>query len=1453
MKKRVLSAVMALVMLTTMLPVQALAAELDSATEKNRAAQTDSASQTVTAASAAVEFVPVDETDEAETDESAATPEVPQASETPVAETSAAPASDVATQADDSTSGTTADGFTYTTSNGAVTITKYTGTATEITIPNTIDGTTVTAIGASAFSGSETLSKITLPNTIQTIGAYAFINCTALSSINLPEGLTSIYAYAFQGCTALTSLTVPSTLTTAYSYTNALHGFLTKSCVKTLTLADGFTTIPTYLCDGANNLTEIIWPKSTITTIEDKAFSYCTALENITLPGSVTKIGYQAFWYCTSLKSVKLPSSLTTLGNEVFLDCKALKSVEVPSGVTSISDYAFKNCTALESVTLPSGLTSIGAYAFDVCSALTSVTMPDSVTTLSKYAFASCAGLTSIKLSENITSIEEHTFYKCTALSSIELPSSLTKICYRAFFGCTALTNIEPPSGLTSIGQEAFSGCTSLSSVILPDSVTSIGDKGFNGCTALKSVTMPKVETIGISAFNGCTELTNIELPEGLKTINEDSFGNCTSLKSLTIPASLETATNTTHGPLRGSGITTITFAEGTTNVPKLLCDAVKSLTTVNWPKSNTVETIGERAFALCTSLTSIDLPGSVATIGKEAFDGCTALESIVIPKSVASIGASAFSGCTSLTLYTELNSYGTIYAIDNDKPFVADVSTPLVSDILNRSKTRYYFDTGSINTNGCLPFTVVVSIPEETFATLNSPKVTIRIPTGATLQADSIKVNGDPLIGDNAYTYSSPKLTIPLTEAESTIQFYAKVSDASKLASYAKLTATDVDELIGVVNEPAVGLSIVGPEYTSSTSVTLSGIAPVGATITLTQNGSSIGTVTANKAGTWSCAVTLPSTDETLYTFAASCTADGTSYSADCQVYYEESTPTVTAFTLQVEGHGMQTIDLLDCAKNNTTPKVGYYLTCPEYRFDITFENAESLDKVYVTSTKNGVKKVMDATYDESVGHYVAEGYFDDENHSYMPGDIRVEYNLKTETQKVDKNFNVTQYNDDKVTATGKVSEDNKKVEGTIDLKGLGEDLKEKGLEYSLEWYDNSYGTTFKDLYDSASLINGLYAYAIDGIDDKKYYATLDFSEPTTYTMIISDSLDIADSIYSFKVSAAEYTAGSAEFVSLFDTASVIGSLSKGVGLVEKGLKIVKDTDELRDDILRSSMSYGDKQIALGKADELKYDRLMFVLATTALPALASSGVALTGTAVMAGPAIVFSAIVGIMGIAASQIWELRMAQIKGDACSVDWYMDPSGYVLDADTDKPVVNAKMTAFYIPNDNSETFYDRVLSESDYGSPEVKEWVAADYGQNNPIYTDGNGWYKWDVPEGWWYVVCEKDGYEKMYSGWMPVAPPQTDVNFSLKRIYDLGDVNGNGEMDAIDLQCLYEYLTTDTYNGNTDTKSEITGWADWETLMMDINCDGSIDVYDLQRLYEAVSGIDPLKTPDQAA
>ena len=107
------------------------------------------------------------------------------------------------------------------------------------------------------------------------------------------------------------------------------------------------------------------------------------------------------------------------------------------------------------------------------------------------------------------------------------------------------------------------------------------------------------------------------------------------------------------------SSLTSVTIPNSVTTIAESAFDRCSSLTSVTIP--NSVTTIGGYAFSYCKSLTSVTIPNSVTTIGVDAFSYCSSLTSVTIPNSVTTIGGYAFCNCSSLTSVTIPNSVTTI------------------------------------------------------------------------------------------------------------------------------------------------------------------------------------------------------------------------------------------------------------------------------------------------------------------------------------------------------------------------------------------------------------------------------------------------------------------------------------------------------------------------------------------------------------------------------------------------------------------------------------------------------------------------------------------------------------------------------------------------------------------------------------------------------------------------
>ena len=146
----------------------------------------------------------------------------------------------------------------------------------------------------------------------------------------------------------------------------------------------------------------------------------------------------------------------------------------------------------------------------------------------------------------------------------------------------------------------AEEGMPAVKQLVVNSGITYIGDCAFDGLNQLTFVSLPDtLEYIGWCVFRDCTSLTSIVIPEGTDTLGS-TFVGCTSLRSVTLPSTLR--------DLSGC------------------------------------------VFAGCTSLRDIVLPEGPSVINWRMFDGCTSLRSVTIPGSIMSVSNDAFSGCTALT-----------------------------------------------------------------------------------------------------------------------------------------------------------------------------------------------------------------------------------------------------------------------------------------------------------------------------------------------------------------------------------------------------------------------------------------------------------------------------------------------------------------------------------------------------------------------------------------------------------------------------------------------------------------------------------------------------------------------------------------------------------------------------------------------------------------------------------
>ncbi|MEK0316992.1 fibronectin type III domain-containing protein [Cohnella sp. 56] len=156
------------------------------------------------------------------------------------------------------------------------------------------------------------------------------------------------------------------------------------------------------------------------------------------------------------------------------------------------------------------------------------------------------------------------------------------------------------------------------------------------------------------------------------------------------------------------------------------------------------------------------------------------------------------------------------------------------------------------------------------------------------------------------------------------------------------------------------------------------------------------------------------------------------------------------------------------------------------------------------------------------------------------------------------------------------------------------------------------------------------------------------------------------------------------------------------------------------------------------------------------------------------------------------------------------EWIYDPSGYVYEVTEDNRIEGVKATAMRW---NAET----------------KRWDVWDadwYGQENPLYTDADGRYAWDVPEGKWKVLYEKEGYLPAESEELTVLPPHFDVNIPMISTLPAKPVHVEAAPGGTAVDIVFDrHVNGDTVSGSLlavidpATQEDIAGtWAPVEPL-----------------------------------
>ncbi len=292
------------------------------------------------------------------------------------------------------------NGFDAIITGSSAYIIGYSGTETNIVVPDTINSKKVVDLEGGLFKNNSQIESVILPEGIKELKYELFYNCNKLRRVEVPGEITIIEDYTFYNCSSLTSITIGNS----------------------------------------------------VKSVGDFAFYNCHDLISVVIGDNVTNIGENAFYNCSSLISVEIPNSVTSIGDGAFFGCNKLQSISIPFvgssrtaiGTSSVFGYIFgytrvPNFGEVVSNAIYQYYHDYYYYHYYIPSSLKEVIITGNV---GENAFYNCSSLTSVTIGNSVTSIGYDAFYNCSSLISVTLGNSVISIGSSAFYGCSSLKTV---------------------------------------------------------------------------------------------------------------------------------------------------------------------------------------------------------------------------------------------------------------------------------------------------------------------------------------------------------------------------------------------------------------------------------------------------------------------------------------------------------------------------------------------------------------------------------------------------------------------------------------------------------------------------------------------------------------------------------------------------------------------------------------------------------------------------------------------------------------------------------------------------------------------------------------------------------------------------------------------------------------------------------------------------
>ena len=1192
-------------------------------------------------------------------------------------------------------------------------------------------------VGRDAFKDNKLLTKVTMPDSLEVIKQAAFAYCYGLTEIVLGKNVHTLEYDAFYGCNNMTSFTLSEKLT-AETVSNSVVG-------------------------GSEKLTTLYVP-ATAEYAPPSLYRH-SALENIFVideAGNRDALGVAYF----SSDGVLFSADGTTLIQ--IPTAKQITEYAIPETVTVIGERAAYDHKYLQSVSIPAGVTEIGRYAFEYCDELSLIMAigcnPETI------------GWDALDANDNVAIV-------CDEGSSLVEHAIYHKLVYVT--GGNLITAKVEKKLTGSDGYTEDSLSSYRVSVFLGDNGTA-EEYEFPAYTAGDYILIPAEKT----ANNG----------ESIKDYSKvtvrliSKTGECEESVTLVELDENKCAEVTLRAAQKG-------YVTGTVTAQSRATVAIYD------SEGAHVQTMNLNS----GKYTSDYLPAGNYTV-------------VALQGKVRNWIQNSLSDYETLGMQEGSDYVKSTVKLINGEIAVQDITiskeSTYASVWLDEGKTSYLLLDSEVTASGRIDFRLSYSLKEEfkDYA-LSGKEIVITIPQGLLVSEESVTLDGASA-SDTELTDS--ELRIKITENSGTVQFSASptaygliVSSASFCFNYAGVSYR---EFAGSISTTVEYVTIEVPTTTATKSILVQGVTVPGASVTVYDGEWVIGRATAYESGRWSALVELSGNDpDTLHLISASVTVDGeTKTTAQYEILFADNLTNIKNLHMYYNGrkHVIKSDGSVDPLPILFSPYES------DYMFHIQLENDENVESVYITDGRGdmdayymGTKDengwwVINATYDtimilanfgskesnmESNGNiwYVGGDPFDDRGNYYQqeitilpPGPFSIGFINKPLDETINNDI-IDKYSNidpevmkDELSdmpemwqnATGRVNSDTRDSEGygVLDFEIDLNNEAEATLHYKI--------TAARDASITRAQLDAdeSFTKSVDS-EGNTVYTSYYYEESDYYKSLVSGGEEpsafsgrrggnASNALMKMGSTSYEFPAGVEEGAKIVTT-EVIGwaageiseTFGKQVGGASAVFGVYSDVIEVgnnmvslfgaRQAIINSGMSQSAIEARLQALDRLTMGYMICAglrYATTVM----GVGMLLTGgVPFMAGLAV--AGLIAMMNAYVNQTLNDCLSKLMD--FSLPWIIDPSGYVYEAVTDNRVEGATAKVYY----------------RDENTGEAVLWKAEEYDQINPQITNEEGIFAWDVPNGMWKVVVEKEGYESVESEWLPVPPPQVNVYLSM--------------------------------------------------------------------------------------